>query len=130
MDYLGTLNREQVERLLVPPRTAVLEKISGATYIPHHEVRAALIRIFGPGRFDSQTEQMQLVYEIEEPNPNKPDKNRWRVCYRASVRLRIRDLMGDAVAEYIEWHCDESIHPERSEAHANAITSTQSIALR
>lgn len=126
----GLLTKEQVERLLVPPRATVLEKIGGATYIPHQEVRAALIRIFGPGRFDSQTQHIELVYETEEPNPRQQDSTRWRVCYRAAVLLRIRDLDGDAVAEYVEWHCDESIHPERAEAHANAITSTQSIALR
>lgn len=126
----GLLTKEQVERLLVPPRATVLEKIGGATYIPHQEVRAVLIRIFGPGRFDSNTQHVELVYETEEPNPNKQGSTRWRVCYRAAVRLRIRDLDGAPVAEYVEWHCDESIHPERAEAHANAITSTQSIALR
>jgi Rad52/22 family double-strand break repair protein len=126
----GTLNRDQVQRLLVPPRGAILKKVDGATYIPHHEVRAALIRIFGPGRFDTQTEHAELVYETEEPNPNKQNATRWRVCYRVGVRLRIRDFDGDPVAEYVEWHTDESIHPSRAEAHANAITSAQSVALR
>jgi recombination DNA repair RAD52 pathway protein len=124
------LTDAQVKRTLSPVRSTKIETIQGASYVPHHEVRAELCRMFGPTRWDSQTEELVLVYENEEPNPNKQNETRWRVCYRAAVRLRVRSLDGLPLAEYREWHADESVHPSRAEAHTNALTSAQSVALR
>lgn len=128
MDSLtGTLTDLQQKRLLTPPDPSRIESLSGNSYIPQHELRAELTRTFGAGRWDSQVVGMELCYESTSP---KDGKDRWVVCYRAGVRLRVRDYRGTPIAEFIEWHADESIHPVRGEAHSNAITSAESYALR
>lgn len=130
MDSLtGTLTDLQQKRLLTPPDSSKTEQLKGNTYIPQHEVRAELTRTFGFGRWDSQVVAMELCYETEGPNKDNTGIQ-WKVCYRAGVRLRIRDYQGTPVAEFLEWHADESIHPVRGEAHANAVTSAESYALR
>jgi hypothetical protein len=129
----GALTVKQQERLLEPPR--LTEELRGNIYIPQHEVRAELTRIFGHGRWDSQVIAMELIFE-EHSEDDVTEKGqtvkkwRWHVGYRCGVSLRIRDSVGTPVAEFLEWHCDETIHPSRGEAHAGAITSAESYAFR
>lgn len=138
------LTRKQVERLVQAINTSFIEKKQGLSYMAQHEVRAELTRIFGYGNWDSDVEEMEFVYEYEVPrgHPDYPKerdgsekKNAkpvyYRACYRAKVRLNIRDYWGNDVCSFAEWHAEaNSILPDRGEAHAMAITSVESYALR
>lgn len=128
------ITREQVKRLLSPVRPDRVEKVRGNSYIPQYEVRAELNRVFGFGNWDSTIHSVHLIYEEpEDRTPPNTDKQvfYWRVCYRAACTLRIRDYWGQPICEHTEWHAEESApQPSRGEAHALALTSVESYALR
>jgi len=121
----GSLTGEQVSRLLTPVRGDRIEKKQGMSYVPQQEVRAELIRVFGPGRWDSTVHDVALLYEGQN------DQKRWVVCYRVACTLRVRDFNGDPIAEFTEYHIEENApQPNRGEAHVLALTSAESYALR
>lgn len=128
MEERGHLTRKQVERGLKPVRPDRIEELRGLSYVPAEEVRAELVRQFGVGNWDSQVIELTLLYENEvKTSAGKPA---WDVCYRAGVQLRIRDYEGRPICEFIEYHNSTSRHPDRGEAHGNAMTAASSYALR
>lgn len=135
----GVLTKTQIARLLRPVRADRVEQKQGKAYVPQHEVRAELIRIFGPGNVDHTMHKPELLYEYEQEgsgfdaqgNMKNPGKQYWITCYQVGCTLRVRDYQGRPVAEFTEYHTEEnSPLPNRGEAHAMAVTSAQSYALR
>lgn len=134
------LTKAQVRRLVQPiDPNHVDKKQNRLSYMAQHEVRAELTRIFGFGNWDSQVEEMSFLWEREinhgEPGyPSKPQPGNppyYRACYMAKVRLNIRDYWGNPVASFVECHAEaNSVLPDQGEAHAMAITSVESYALR
>lgn len=129
MKHTGTLTLDQINRLVQPVRGDRIVQKQGMSYVPAHEVRAELTRIFGPGRWDSMIHDVHLVYEDEREGSD--GKFRWVTCYRAACTLRVRDFDGNPIAEFTEYHVEENApQPNRGEAHALAMTSVASYALR
>lgn len=132
------LTRQQVIRLLNAIDPNHVEKKQGLSYIAQHQARAEMTRIFGPGNWDSDVTEMELVYEYDQLGSNEDgsnvknkDKRYYIACYRAKVIVRIRDYWGNEVATFGEWHVEaNSPLPSRGEAHAMAVTSVESYALR
>jgi hypothetical protein len=131
------LTKAQVARLSKAIDPSHVESKQGLSYMAQHEVRAELTRIFGYGNWDTQVESMDLLYEtqLNQGDPQYPAKGNgkpyWVVCYRASVRMNIRDYQGKHVASFLEYHAEENAPlPNRGEAHAMAITSVESYAMR
>lgn len=139
------LTRAQIDRLRQPiDPSHVDKKQNKLSYMAQHEVRAELTRIFGYGNWDSTVDEMEFMfeYEVDNTHPEYPRDAQgnpkpgskpvyFRACYRAKVTLNIRDYWGNHVASYSEWHAElNSILPDRGEAHAMAITSVESYALR
>lgn len=124
------LTRMQIERLIRGIDPSHVDKKQNLSYMAQHEVRAELTRIFGFGNWDSQVESMDLLWETEGPGKD-PSKTYYRACYKAAVRLTIRDYWGNNVCSFVEYHAEaNSLLPDRGEAHAMAITSVESYALR
>jgi hypothetical protein len=122
------LTRTQVQRLLRGIDPAHVESKRGLAYMAQHEVRAELTRIFGVGNWDSEVTSMDRMWE---DTYEKDGKTYYRVCYRAGVRLTIRDYWGNFVCSFVEYHAEaNSGLPDRGEAEAMAITSVESYALR
>lgn len=135
---MSGLTRTQVKRLLRGIDAAHVESKRGMSYMAQHEVRAELTRIFGVGNWDSKVESMEKLWEQEIP-PGSPDYGEkwngktsyWRACYKAAVRLTIRDYWGNEVCSFVEHHVEaNSALPDRGEAEAMAVTSVESYALR
>jgi hypothetical protein len=126
------LTEKQIRRLITPVRESRVEQIRGNTYVPHQEVRAEFCRIFGPGNWDSRVHDVTLLYEDSRPGKGDNEgKTYWVVGYRAAVTVRVRDYEGTEVAEFTEYHAEENApQPNRGEAHALALTSVESYALR
>lgn len=133
------LTRAQIQRLLLAIDTTHVDKKQGLSYMAQHEVRAELTRIFGFGNWESQVESMEKLWEMEvKPgDPGYPAKPKtagaiyYRTCYKAAVRLNIRDYWGNPVCSFVEYHAEaNSVLPDRGEAEAMAITSVESYALR
>ena len=122
------LTRMQVQRLMKAIDPNHVESKRGLAYMAQHEVRAEMTRIFGVGNWDSQVEDMTRLWEESYENKGK---TYYRVCYRARVRLTIRDYWGNVVCSFVEEHAEaNSGLPDRGEAEAMAVTSVESYALR
>lgn len=133
------LTKAQVRRLIQAIDPNHVDTKQRLSYMAQHEVRAELTRIFGFGNWDSQVEEMVFLWEREinhgEPGyPKKPQEGNppyYRACYMARVRLNIRDYWGNPVCSFVEYHAEaNSVLPDLGEAHAMAITSVESYALR
>ena len=133
------LTRAQIQRLMRGIDPGHVDRKQGLSYMAQHEVRAELNRIFGFGNWDSQVVEMEKLWELQinhgddgypaKPKPGNPPY--YRVCYKAGVRLTIRDYWGNQVCSFVEYHAEaNSVLPDRGEAEAMAITSVESYALR
>jgi hypothetical protein len=131
------LTRNQIILLLRAVPREVVDVKQGKSYIPQWEARAAMNRIFGPGNWDSEVVDQELVYEKElnQGDVGYPEKGGGKpyfvACYKMAVRTTIRDYWGNQVASNVEYHVEENAPlPNRGEAHAFALTSCESYALR
>lgn len=127
---MSGLTRTQIERLVRGIDPNHVDKKQGLSYMAQHEVRAELTRIFGYGNWDSQVLAMDLLWESEGLSADGK-KTMYRACYKAAVRLSIRDYWGNPVCSFVEYHVEANSNlPDRGEAHAMAVTSAESYALR
>jgi hypothetical protein len=141
----GYLSKAQVDKLLQPihkDRVATLGKFS---YLQAYDVRAAMTRVFGFGRWSADVLAMELAYETVEKDKPKlawNDKTKrkepsgevydaWTVCYRAQVRLTVCAPDGTVLATYTEWAAGESPNqPVRGDCHDMAMKTAESQALK
>jgi hypothetical protein len=119
---------EQVEILLKPVHPNRVLQLKGMSYLEGYDVRAELSRIFGFGRWSEETMDQQLVCETE--TKTNAGKTAWYVVYRTRIRLTVCAPDGTEVCHYDGAHVGESTHPVRGEAHGNALTNSQTYALR
>ena len=129
----GMLTFEQIDELTKAINEAyTARKQGGMTYLAQHQARAEMNRIFGYGNWDVRADDATLLYEYQAPGTGKnANKMYWFVGYRISVTVDIRDLWGMPVASYTGVHAEENApQPNRGEAHALALTSVDSYALR
>lgn len=125
----GMLTFEQIEELVKAINPAYVDKKQKLTYLAQHQARAEMNRIFGYGNWSVDAEDAFLLYETQQAG--KDGKERWVVAYRIRVTVEIRDYWGMPVASYTGVHAEENApQPNRGEAHALALTSVDSYALR
>jgi hypothetical protein len=128
----GMLTFYQVEQLVQAINPAYVEGKQGKAYLAQHQARAEMNRIFGYGNWDVIEEDPVLLYETSAPGSgSKSGSTYWVAGYRMRVTVNIRDLWGMHVATVSGTHAEENANlPNRGEAHAMAITSVSSYALR
>jgi hypothetical protein len=128
----GMLIPQQIDELVKAINPAFVEAKQSKTYLAQHQARAEMNRIFGYANWDGVAERMDLMYEYQEPGTGaNASKTYWVTGYRCFYRVVVRDLWGMPLAEYGEWHAEENAKlPNRGEAHAFALTSVESYALR
>ena len=119
---------EQISLLLKPIHPNRVSNLRGLSYVEGHDIRAELTRVFGFGRWSEETIDQQLICETE--TKTKSGGNAWYVVYRTRVRLYICAPDGSPICNYDGAHVGESTHPVRGEAHGNALTNSQTYALR
>jgi hypothetical protein len=131
------LTYAQIDRLLKPVAKERLEGKNGMTYVPQQEVRAELTRVFGPGNWDSKVHDVTLLYDREVHQgdagfPRNPKGDTYYIVgYRLACTLNVRTYDGKEIASFTEYHAEENAPlPNRGEAHAMALTSCESYALR
>jgi Rad52/22 family double-strand break repair protein len=129
---------EQVKLLLTrihPNRVLVRD---GMSYVEGYDIRAELTRIFGFGRWSSELLDQEVICETEVTTKTYTDKYgkekggkpAWYVVYRSRVRLTVFAPDGTMVTFHDGSHVGESTHPVRGEAHGNALTNSETYALR
>jgi hypothetical protein len=128
----GMLTFEQVDELVKSINPEYVDSKQKLTYLAQHQARAEMNRIFGYANWDLHTDQVTPLYEEQrETGTGQGKAMRWIVGYRAQVTVNIRDLWGMPLASYTGVHAEENApQPNRGEAHALALTSVDSYALR
>lgn len=122
------LTEEQVAKLLEPIHPRRVSTRDGMAYVEAHDVKAHLTRIFGFARWSSDVIDQQLIAERQVQTKN--GKDAFYVCYRSIVRLTICAPDGTVLATYTEGHVGDSTHPTQGDAHGNALTNSESYALK
>ena len=123
------LTIRQVEQLLRPiHENRVLQDGKGHSHVSQQDITAHLIRVFGFCNFD--TEVLYVGPVFEEPRVNGQDKQtgRWDVCYRALVRLTVKDVNGNELAHYEDGSTATAQNQTRGDGHDLAYKSSISLA--
>jgi hypothetical protein len=120
----------QVNQLLRPinPRR-VLKDGKGHSHVSQQDVLAHLTRVFGFGGFDIAVLDATMIFEDPRETAGKPT-GRWDVCYRAMVRLTVRDPEGSVVGYYENGSTATAQNQTRGDAHDLAYKSAISLSVK
>lgn len=122
------LTERQIDLLLQRIHPKRVLNRDGNSYVEAHDIKAELIRVFGFANFDSEVVEQVCLFDV--PCQTKAGKDAFNVAYRSVVRLTVKAEDGTPLATYTEGHVGESTHPVRAEAHGNALTNSESYALK
>jgi hypothetical protein len=126
---VSAFNAQQTLQLLAPIRTnRVLADGKGHSHVSQQDITAHLIRVFGFGSFDTDIVSVECVFEQERADKNGVLTGRFDVCYRALLRLTIRDEHGLEVCHYEDGSTATAQNQTRGDAHDLAYKSALSLA--
>lgn len=125
----GRFNARQVTQLLkaIAPQR-VMKDGQGHSHVSQQDVTAHLIRVFGFGSFDTHILTWEPVFETPRVDNNGKATGRWDVCYRASIRLTVRDEYGLRVCVFEDGATHTAQNQNRGDAHDLAAKSSLSLA--
>lgn len=122
-----SFTQTQIKQLLRPINpNRVLQDGKGHSHVSQQDVVAHLIRVFGFGSFDIDVVNVECVFEIERVKDGRPT-GRWDCCYRAMVRLTIRDTDGNVVCHFEDGSTATAQNQTRGDAHDLAYKSAISL---
>jgi hypothetical protein len=129
-DQRGQFSERQVQQLLRPinPRR-VLADPRGNSHVSQQDVLAHLSRVFGFGNFDLEVLAADLVFEMPRATPVDAS-TRWDVCYRAMVRVTVRNKHGVEVCHFENGSTHTAQNQKRGEAHDGAYKSAISLSVK
>ncbi|WP_280474819.1 Rad52/Rad22 family DNA repair protein, partial [Nocardia asiatica] len=130
----------QIAQMLRPiAKQRVLHDAKGHAHVSQQDVLAHLIRVFGFGNFDIDVLNAEMVFEESYEKQKKDKEGRpygdpykaWDVCYRAMVRLTIRDPHGNEVCHYENGSTATAQgQPSRGDAHDLSYKSAISLSVK
>lgn len=111
-------------------KSRVLLDGQGHPHVSQQDITAHLIRIFGFGNFDTDILETTCVFEQNaiDKKTGEPKPDRWDVCYRAKVRLTVRNAEGEEVCHYEDGSTATAQNQNRGDAHDGAFKSALSLA--
>ena len=133
------LTDEQVQLLLKPIHPKRVRVRDGMSHVEGYDIRAELSRVFGFCRWSSEVlEQVVLceretktkVYTDKRTGEQKGGHPAWYVVYRSRIRLQVHAPDGTLITFHDGSHVGASTHPDFGEAHGNALTNSETYALR
>ena len=126
---MSAFNAKQTLQLLQPiHESRVLLDGKGHPHVSQQDITAHLIRIFGFGNFDLDVLETEMLFEQQRTNDKGEPNNRWDVCYRARVRLTVRNADGEEVCHYEDGSTATAQNQARGDAHDLAYKSALSLA--
>jgi hypothetical protein len=114
----------QIDQLLKPIHPKRVLEAQGHSHVSQQDILAHLTRIFGFGNFDIDIKNVELVFETDRGN------DRFDVCYKALVRLTIRDPHGNEVCHYENGSMETSQNQRRGDGHDLAYKSAISLSVK
>ena len=114
----------QIEQLLKPIHPKRVLEAQGHSHVSQQDILAHLTRIFGFGNFDIDIKNVELVFETDRGN------DRFDVCYKALVRLTIRDPHGNEICHYENGSMETSQNQRRGDGHDLAYKSAISLSVK
>jgi recombination DNA repair RAD52 pathway protein len=129
---MSGFSKAQVAQLLKPiAPQRVLKDAGNHSHVSQQDVTAHLIRVFGFGNFDTEILDVQCVFERPttkvKSGETKPDPTRFDVCYRALLRLTVRDEHGHKVCSYEDGSTALAQNQTLGDAHDLAYKSALSL---
>ena len=123
-----SLNSEQVDQLLKPIHpNRVLRDGKGHSHVSQQDITAHLIRVFGFGGFDTEVLDVSCIFEAERSDDKGKGTGRWDVCYRALLRLTVRDSAGNVACRFEDGSTATAQNQTRGDAHDLAYKSALSL---
>jgi hypothetical protein len=122
---------DQVKTLLNPIKpNRVLSDGKGHSHVSQQDITAHLIRMFGFGNFDIEVVNVDLVFEDPRTDAKGELTGRWDVCYRALVRLTVRNPDGAHVATYENGSTGTAQNQSHGDGHDLAYKSAISLSVK
>lgn len=126
---MSAFNAKQTLQLLAPIHPSrVLLDAKNHPHVSQQDITAHLIRVFGFGNFDTDILETTCVFEHQRSDDKGMPNNRWDVCYRAQIRLTIRDADGNEVCHYEDGSTATAQNQSHGDAHDLAYKSAISLA--
>lgn len=94
----GQLDSDQVDQLLRAIKPNRVLQANGVSHLSQQDVKAHLSRVFGFGGWDMEVLSAETVFERPHVKRDGSESGGFDVCYRALVRLTIRNRRGELVA--------------------------------
>ena len=129
-----TFSANQVAQLLKPiAPQRVLKDGKGHSHVSQQDVVAHLVRVFGFGNFDTEVLRLEQVFEearTKDGSSGPVMTGKWDVCYRAVVRLTVRDADGRQVCQYENGSTATAQNQSRGDAHDLAMKAAISLSIK
>ncbi|HEY1668585.1 MAG TPA: Rad52/Rad22 family DNA repair protein [Trebonia sp.] len=124
------LSPAQVDLLLRPVnrKRVTRRNDNGQAHMEGYDIRAELTRVFGFGRWSAEVVDQTLIREAQVKLST--GGNGWNVVYRTRMRLTVKAPDGTPLSVQEATHIGENSHPSFGESHGNAVTNSETYALR
>lgn len=119
---------EQTKQLLKPIAPQRVLQAQGHSHVSQQDITAHLIRMFGFGGFDTEVLQADCIFETNRLDDKGQPTAKWDICYRALLRLTIRDANGKVVCQYEDGSTATAQNQTRGDGHDLAYKSAISLA--
>lgn len=127
----GTFTPAQVNQLLAPIKPQRVLAVQGHSHVSQQDITAHLIRMFGFGNFDIDVIETALIFEDQRADPKTGALlPKWDVCYRALVRITVRNPDGVTVATYENGSTATAQNQSRGDGHDLAYKSAISLSIK
>lgn len=127
----GTFAPEQVKQLLAKIHPSRVLTAQGHSHVSQQDITAHLIRMFGFGGFDIQVLDASLVFETQRTNDKTGELlPKWDVCYRAMVRITVRNAQGEQVAFYENGSTATAQNQSHGDGHDLSYKSAISLSIK
>jgi len=126
----GTFTKPQVRQLLQPIRKERVLAVQGHSHVSQQDITAHLIRMFGFGNFDIAVMETALIFEDQRFNDKGEALPKWDICYRALVRVTVRNPEGETVATYENGSTATAQNQSRGDGHDLAYKSAISLSIK
>lgn len=129
-DTRGVFTPEQIAQLLRPINPRRVLQAQGHSHVSQQDIAAHLIRTFGFGSFDVEVTDVTLVFETNRTNNSGEPTPKWDVCYRAMIRLTVRNPDGKVVTKLENGSTATAQNQSRGDGHDLAYKSAISLSVK